>query len=208
MTLDINKFDAIIFDLGGVIINLDPNATIAAFARISGKSPLEISNAYENADFFKDYEIGALSDSEFRNEIRKSLGINASDQVIDEAWNAMLLDIPFNRIAALQKLKKDYKLFVMSNTNHIHIRKFNKIFDNLNTGDHFTAYIDKVYYSQEIGTRKPNVNAWTPILAEYKIKANRTLFIDDRLDNIEAAKALGIQTFHNQELDDWLSLLK
>lgn len=208
MTLDINKFDAIIFDLGGVIINLDPNATIAAFARLSGKSALEISNAYENADFFKDYEIGALSDSEFRNEIRKSLEINASDQVIDEAWNAMLLNIPFNRITAFKQLKKDYKLFVMSNTNHIHIRKFNKIFDSLNTGDQFTAYFDKVYYSQEIGARKPNANAWTPILAEYKLKANRALFIDDRLDNIEAAKTLAIQTFHNQELDDWLSLLK
>jgi putative hydrolase of the HAD superfamily len=208
MTLDINKIDAIIFDLGGVIINLDTNATVAAFAKLSGKSFEEISNAYEKADFFKTYEVGAISDAEFRAAIRKSLDITASDQLIDEAWNAMLLEIPFSRISAFKKLKKDFKLFVMSNTNHIHIRKFNEIFEALNTGDHFTDYFDKVYYSQEIAARKPNSNAWTPILAEYNLEAQRALFIDDRLDNIEAAKKLGLLTFHNQELNDWLSLLR
>ena len=208
MTLDINKIDAIIFDLGGVIINLDTNATLAAFSRISNKSTDEISNAYEQVDFFKDYEIGAISDAEFRAAIRKSLDITASDQLIDEAWNAMLLDIPFSRIKAFKKLRKEFKLFVMSNTNHIHIRKFNEIFESLNTGAHFKDYFDKVYYSQEIGARKPNANAWTPILEEYNLEAQRALFIDDRLDNIEAAKKLGLQTFHNQELNDWLSLLK
>ena len=208
MTLDINKIDAIIFDLGGVIINLDTNATVVAFAQISGMSLEEISNAHEHADFFKAYEIGAISDAEFRTEIRKSLDINTSDQQIDMAWNAMLLEIPFSRITAFKKLRKNFKLFVMSNTNHIHIRKFNEIFESLNTGAHFKDYFDKVYYSQEIGARKPNANAWTPILEEYNLEAQRALFIDDRLDNIEAAKKLGLQTFHNQELNDWLSLLK
>ncbi len=208
MTVDINKIDAIIFDLGGVIINLDTNATVKAFAHLSNKSIDDISIAYANANFFKDYEIGAISDAQFRNEIRKSLGINASDELIDEAWNAMLLEIPLNRIAAFKKLKEHFKLFVMSNTNDIHIRKFDEIFSELNTGTTFRAYFDKVYYSQDIGARKPNAGAWTPILEEYKLDANRALFIDDRLDNIQAASNLGMQTFQNQRLDDWLTLLK
>jgi glucose-1-phosphatase len=208
MTVDINNIDAIIFDLGGVIINLDTKATVTAFAQLSNKSIDEISIAYENANFFKAYEIGTISDAQFRTEIRKSLDINSSDELIDEAWNAMLLEIPFSRIAAFIKLRKDFKLFVMSNTNHIHIRKFNEIFEQLNTGRPFLEYFNKVYYSQEIGARKPNSNAWAPILDEFNLEAKRALFIDDRLDNIEAATKLGIQTFHNQKLDDWLTLLK
>lgn len=207
MTLDIDKFDAIIFDLGGVIINLDPNATIIAFAQLSGKSPDEIAFAYENSEFFKQYEIGSLSDEEFRASIRNSLQINASDQLIDNAWNAMLLEIPINRLDAFKQLKRDFRLFVMSNTNDIHIRKFNGVFNELSSGNEFKTYFDKVYYSQEIGARKPNANAWTPILKENKLEANRVLFIDDRLDNIKAAHSLGIQTLHNKNLDDWLSIL-
>ena len=208
MTVEINKIEAIIFDLGGVIINLDINATIEAFSALSNKSKAEIVEAYEKAEFFKEYEIGAISDAEFRQAIRHELNIQATDDQIDVAWNAMLKDIPISRIKAFESLRMKYKLFVMSNTNHIHIRKFNEIFDELNSGKSFVDHFDKVYFSQEIGVRKPNANAWTPILEDFNLAPEKALFIDDRSDNIEAAEKLGLKTFHNQQLNDWLAILK
>ena len=178
------------------------------FAELSDKSFTEVLTKYEEAEFFNDYETGGISDAQFRSAIKNELSITASDIQIDEAWNAMLLQVPVSRIEAFNVLRSRYKLFVLSNTNDIHIKKFYEIFDHLDSGCPFQAYFDKVYYSQEIGTRKPNATAWTPILNEYNLSPERTLFIDDRLDNIQAAEKLGLMTFLNKNLDDWLTVLE
>ena len=205
---DINNIDAIIFDLGGVIIGLDPNATINAFAQLSSKTSAAIENLYESAPLFKQYEIGAMSDSAFRDGIRHLLSIECEDELIDAAWNAMLLGISQERLDAMEMLKAHCQLFVMSNTNHIHIEKFDQILAGVNNLKTFKDYFDKVYFSHELGARKPHATAFTPIINEYNLDPTKTLFIDDRADNIQAASALGLKTFQNVGLNDWLKLIE
>jgi hypothetical protein len=114
----------IIFDLGGVIINLDPAATAKAFVKL-GLSDWD--NQYSQAKqsgLFDEYDKGKISDAEFRSGLRTFLPENVSDQQIDDAWNAMLLDIPPKRLELLSAVRKDHRIFLLSNTNFIHVKAF------------------------------------------------------------------------------------
>jgi len=206
MVLRPDKIKVIIFDLGGVIIDLDTEATINAFSRLGNKSQAEISKLYTEANFFKEYETGRISDNEFRAHLNNALEISATDKQLDQAWNLMLGDIDIKRVKMLESLSKQYQLFVMSNTNHIHIKAFDQIFARLGTGRLFKEYFEKVYFSQVIGQRKPNAAAWTIILDEYRLDPEEVLFIDDRLGNIDAAASLGMQVFQNKNVNDWLGI--
>lgn len=117
----------LVFDLGGVILNLDTGKTFEAFASLSGKPVTELKVAASQTSFFNDYEKGLLSDSQFREELKSFLGQSLSDQQIDQAWNAMLLDLPQKKLALLEELRKTHRLFLLSNTNNIHLQCFNQI---------------------------------------------------------------------------------
>ncbi|MGW8123593.1 HAD family hydrolase [Roseivirga echinicomitans] len=208
MRPDLSNIDAIIFDLGGVIINLDEAATIKAFAEISGRTENEVLELSKTAEFFKLYETGQIDDPTFRAHLRESLNVFSEDNVLDGAWNAMLGQIPMYRLHKLEALSEKYKLFVMSNTNDIHARFFLKLVDLISPNKSFHEYFTEVYFSQEVGERKPNFGAWQPILNDHKLDASRTLFIDDKLENIQAAMAMGMNGFHNITPDDWLNVME
>src|SRR5688572_9759964 len=104
----------IIFDLGGVIINLSVERTYQAFAALSGLSLPEINKIVHQASFFHEYESGGISDADFRDRLRESLKISVSDPEIDDAWNAMLLDIPVERIQLLEQLRKEFNILLLS----------------------------------------------------------------------------------------------
>lgn len=208
MKPDLSEIDAIIFDLGGVIINLDESATLKAFSDLSGKSLTEIRELSKTSEFFKQYEIGEIDDPTFRAHLRESLNTLAEDNILDGAWNAMLGQIPMYRLRKLEKLAKKYKLFVMSNTNDIHARFFLRLVDLISPNKNFYDYFTQVYFSQEVGERKPNLGAWQPILNDHKLDASRVVFIDDKLENIEAAMRLGMNGFHNISPDDWVDVFE
>jgi len=205
MQPDFSKIKNVIFDLGGVIIDLDESATKKAFATLFNKSESEISE-FANASFFKDYETGKIDDPTFRAEIREAFEFTGEESQIDAAWNAMLGKIDKDKIDLFDKMETNYSLFVMSNTNDIHIRFFNKLFERVSGGRSFNSFFKEVYLSQEIGERKPNPGAWQVILNGHQLSAETCLFIDDKLENIEAAAQLGIQTFHNKSPRDWMEL--
>lgn len=207
MKPDLSKIDAIIFDLGGVIINLDESATLKAFSDLSGKPLNEIRELSKTSEFFKQYEIGAIDDPTFRAHLRETLNTFAEDDILDGAWNAMLGQIPMQRLRKLEKLAKKYQLFVMSNTNDIHARFFLRLVDLISPNKSFHDYFTEVYFSQEVGERKPNHGAWQPILNDHQLDASRVLFIDDKLENIEAAMRLGMNGFHNISPDDWVEVI-
>jgi putative hydrolase of the HAD superfamily len=207
MKPDLSKIEAIIFDLGGVIINLDESATLKAFSDLSGKSLTEIKAISTKEKFFRRYEIGEIDDPTFRAHLRDSLEILAEDDILDGAWNAMLGQIPMQRLRKLEKLAKKYQLFVMSNTNDIHARFFLRLVDLISPNKSFHDYFTEVYFSQEVGERKPNPGAWQPILSDHQLDANRVLFIDDKLENIEAAMLLGMNGFHNISPNDWVEVI-
>lgn len=206
MATEISNISYIIFDLGGVIIDLDTEATYRAFSEISGK-PLEmVKSLAAEAEFFKTYERGEIDDPTFRAHLREELEFTGSEALLDEAWNAMLGPIAKERFAKLESLSNDYDLFVMSNTNEIHVRRFLNIAKYTSPNKGFHDYFKQVYLSQEVGARKPEPLAWQVILNDHQLEATKGLFIDDNASNIEAAAKLGLQVYHNKNVNDWMKL--
>ncbi len=185
----------IIFDLGGVILDLNLNAAYQAFSELSGLPEEEVIQRTQGLLLFEDYETGAISSGTFRQNLNQLLEMQASDVEIDQAWCAMLGEIPAYRLELVARLRKSYRTFILSNTNEIHVNQFDGILQqaggNSQLGDHF----EKVYYSHEMGLRKPNIEIYQTVLLEQSIAASETLFIDDTLANLKGAEELDIRTF-------------
>ena len=193
----IQDVQSIIFDLGGVIIDID---TKRSFQRLSsfyaGDKPEE-SLLSEHVDLFLNFEKGLISVAEFREGIRQlTENADLSDTLIDEAWNEMLLQIPKERFQVLERIRDQYQLFVLSNTNAIHVPAFNKIVEQTSGKADIAHFFDKVYFSHEMQKRKPEPAIYQQVLYENQLLPEKTLFIDDRLENIAAASSLGMQVFH------------
>lgn len=186
----------IIFDLGGVIIDIDYHKTSEAFLKL-GASNFDASFTQSEQDaLFDQYEIGKISSEIFRTSLQKKLSINVNDQEFDNAWNAMLLDIPQQRLNYIKSLKSHYKLFLFSNTNDIHLTEVFNICQKQNGFNSFEGYFDKEYYSNIYGKRKPNSSAFSSILTENQLNASETLFVDDSIQHILGAKQAGLHTMH------------
>lgn len=183
----------IIFDLGGVIINLDTQRTASEMKEL-GFDDFEKSYSLLNqTNLFDLLEKGLLTPDQFRMEIRKHISSTVSDVQIDEAWSAMLLDFPKERIELIQKTKSKYRTFLLSNTNKIHFDKYNSDFNTV-YGFSFNSLFEKAYYSFEIGHRKPDLDIYKHVLKHSNLIPDETLFIDDSEANIRTAKTLGVQT--------------
>jgi putative hydrolase of the HAD superfamily len=196
----------IIFDLGGVIINLSVEKTHQAFADLSGFSVDEINTLVHEVTFFHDYEKGMIQDADFRNHLRQSLKISADDARIDKAWNAMLLDIPMERIRLLEQLAGEYKLYLLSNTNNIHLQSFNAQVHQLTGFPALDQYFDQAYYSHLLKMRKPDLEIYEHVLQTNGLIPHETIFLDDNKDNLTGANKAGIKTFHVQQPDQLFSL--
>ena len=188
------KIEAIIFDLGGVILNIDYNLTRIAFEKAGIKNFHEMYSQSNADDLFSKLETGKISENDFYTELNKRTGLYLPTTEIESAWNAMLLTFRETSLDFLDTLKPKYKVFLLSNTNHIHLNAFNKIYLEKQREKPFEEFFDKAYYSCKIGLRKPNADIYKFVLGENKLDADTTLFVDDSAQNIEAAKALGMQT--------------
>ena len=186
----------IIFDLGGVIIDLDYNLTSKAFNQLGVHDFNEVYSQSKQDHLFDDFDIGKISSDEFRCILKKKLGIEVNDEKFDIAWNAMLLDIPKQRLDFIKELGKNYNVFLLSNTNDIHLKEVFNICQRQNGFSTFEGYFSKEYYSNQLGMRKPNPEAFNAILAENKIEARETLFIDDTLPHVLGARRVGLHAIH------------
>lgn len=201
-----SNYKNLIFDLGGVLLNLSLQRTFDAFARLANISPDTVSKTYHQHPEFIAFERGELTDAEFRAALRKLLSITATDSELDACWNAMLVDIPMERLQLLEKLRNRFQLFLLSNTNSIHERHFNRIV-NRNTGhSSLEPFFHKAYFSHAVKMRKPDREIYEYVLSESNIIAFETLFLDDSLMNLEGAQQLGIKTYHVHHPDHILSL--
>jgi putative hydrolase of the HAD superfamily len=185
----------LIFDLGGVLINLDTQRTVHAFAGLAGVPPLELMQRL-NEPFFNAFEKGEISEAEFRSRLREALGLSCTDEAIDQAWNAMLLDIPPTRLFLLQRLAVYHRLFLLSNTNGIHYRCFQAQVKNTFGDESLQVYFERAYFSHELKMRKPDAEIYEYVLADAGIQPAETLFLDDNETNLAGARRVGIQTFH------------
>jgi len=198
----------IIFDLGGVIINLSVDATVKKFSKLTGLSEETLYQKLIKSDLFKEHEKGTVSDKDFRDRVRSILDVTCTDGEIDESWNAMLLDVPNERIELLKHLKKRYRLFLLSNTNEIHLLRFTQTFAALQGNPSLDNLFEKVYYSHRMSMRKPDREIFEFVLNENALVANQTLFLDDNIDNLNGAASVGIKTFHVQQPDSLFSLFE
>lgn len=206
--MDLSTIKNIIFDLGGVVINLDTRATFDGFAAISRYTDWS-QNSIDEVDLFLDYEKGTISSEEFRAGIREMTGnADLADEQIDKIWNSMLLDIPLARLELLLQLSEKYRLFVLSNTNAIHVPALNKIVENVSGKPNIHAFFEKVYFSYEVKMRKPEREIYEHVLNDSQLKSEETLFLDDKEENLVAAQAVGIQTGQITSQLDILSFFK
>jgi len=183
----------IIFDLGGVIINLDNQRTTDAFVSLGLKNIREYFGHGHAASFFKDYEVGRITDRQFIDAIRETGGLTASDQAIIDGWNALLLDFPAERIGLLKQLRKSYRIFLFSNTNALHLAALQRIYTRTFRSGSLEDLFEKTYYSHLLGMRKPDKASYEYILKENGLEGRETLFVDDAIINVEGAEQAGLK---------------
>ena len=201
MTIIANKYKNIIFDLGGVLLNIDHTRTAKAFYSFGLTDFSTLFSAAQQKHLFDLYEKGLISSKNFRNQIKTYCNNSIDDATIDMAWNAMLLDLPPERLRLLQILKNTHRTFLLSNTNDIHIETFNAYLQKSFGIADLSGYFEKIYLSYKLGMRKPDTEIFEFVLSENNLVSNETLFIDDSIQHIEGAKKLGIQTY-------WLDVKK
>ncbi|WP_340111608.1 HAD family hydrolase [Maribellus mangrovi] len=189
----------IIFDLGNVLLNLDFDATIKAFHKL-GLSGTAVTPKQAYADpVFYQLETGRISPEEFRIRVRELLqNPEATDQQIDDAWYAMIRDIPAKRVQALQKLRVYYKIYLFSNTNAIHISRL-LIWFQKEYGFDLPSLFEKDFYSHEIHARKPEIEAFEKVIKLSGVQPEETLFVDDLVENTQAAEKVGLKTLWLRE---------
>ncbi|HLO38869.1 MAG TPA: HAD family phosphatase, partial [Lacibacter sp.] len=188
---------AIIFDLGGVLLDIDFKLSEKAFAELGVTNFADFFNQFHSNDLFRKLETG-MDDALFYNDFRSGTGLQLSDEQIRDAWNALLMDYRPESVAILPQLREKYKLYLLSNTNEIHLQEFQRRYEIWKPGELFDDLFDAAYYSHRIGHRKPNASAFEYVLEKHNLIAIETLFIDDSINNIESAQQLGLQTIHLQ----------
>ncbi len=194
----------IIFDLGGVLLGIDAQRSIKAFEDLGMPQLIKAGGWGYNHPVFLDMEAGKLTDDEFRNGIRQLLPKQVENDEIDAAWCAMILNYFPERIELINRLSKDYRVYLFSNTNAIHIRHFHGLFSQT-FGHSLSDLFVKDYYSSEIGLRKPAIESFNYVLNDAGLKAEETLFVDDSDANVESAKKTGMSTIWLTPESDLLS---
>ena len=180
----------LIFDFGNVLIEIDPARSIEAFQTLGAQADLHL-----DADFFHDFETGAITATEFRRALRSQLRWASADSSIDSAWNALLLEIPPKTLHVLRSLRaQGYQLALLSNTNPIHIDEVRRRLGPFGYGE-FARCFERIFYSYEMGFRKPDPAIYAVVDRELGITSPaEVLFIDDNAANIASAAASGWRT--------------
>ncbi len=189
-----NQITTLIFDFGGVLINLDLPKCIDNLKNTGFENVDKYLSNFGQKDFFLKFENGQINTTQFRAEIRKNTSGALADETIDAAWCSFLCDIPSEKISMLKELRKKYRLLLLSNTNPLHIEvSARKALEPYNTS--LVELFDKCYLSYEMGLTKPSEDIFAALLSDAKVTAQECMFLDDGLKNIETAKSMGFATY-------------
>ena len=184
----------IIFDLGEVIIDVNPQRTLDAFSKFGGEKLNEIYADAAHNGIFHDFECGRVDADVFFKSLLKKLNIHTESSFYENAWNAMLGIIPAERVLLLKRLKQRYRTFLLSNTNHVHMASINRYFSETYGEPSLKDFFEKEYYSYKVGFRKPDAAIFSLVLNENNLLPRETLFLDDVDENLAGAARLGIKT--------------
>ena len=203
--IDLKGTETIIFDLGEVIIDLDSKRVIDQFQKHSDKSAEDIIRLISNSQDLIDYEVGKMTDVEFCQVVNELLSIELSQASFEAIWNSFLGIIKLDKLYLMLDLKEKFNVLILSNTNAIHQRAFDR-----RVGEHIPSktmadMVHTAYYSHELGLRKPDPHIYQKVIDLQNLNPAKTIFFDDRLENITAAQDSGIQaiqvTYSDQILD-------
>jgi putative hydrolase of the HAD superfamily len=202
-------YDTVLIDLGGVLIDVDYMAAANAFAQQGFSDFGALYGKAKQDHLFDGFETGAISPTEFRQRIRDILGAPLPDGQIDACWNAMLGNIPPERIELVKRLKERYQVLLLSNTNAIHVPAFEAIVARGSGIADFKSLFHGAYYSCEIGLRKPDAAAFHYVLDRHHSDPARTLFVDDSIQHVEGARQAGLDAVHlDLDKEDVVGLVK
>jgi HAD superfamily hydrolase (TIGR01509 family) len=193
--MNLNETKAIIFDLGGVILNLDYSLTIDKFKKLGITDFETLYSQASQQSLFDDLETGKISTQTFVNSLLPFLprGVTANEVV--HAWNAMILDFPTERLTLLEKLRTKYKIYLLSNTNEIHEQVVRRVLSKVSDKG-LEDYFDQTFLSHQVGLRKPNADIFKYVCDKADLIPSQTLFIDDTLQHIEGARLVGLRVHH------------
>jgi putative hydrolase of the HAD superfamily len=200
------NYKNIIFDLGQVVLNIDFDATPEAFRKFGFNDFTDLYSRARQVSLFDNLETGRITPDEFRTNLLNLINLHLSFHDIENAWNAMILDFPPNRIKFLEDLRNKYRIFLLSNTNKIHFDFFSRNFKQTYKYD-FSRLFEKMYLSFQLGLRKPDKRIFEFVLNDSNLLPGETLFIDDTLEHINSAVSCGINVIHlkpGEEINDIL----
>lgn len=204
---DLKNIKNIIFDFGNVLLNINPALTAEAFKKLGIKDESDFFGGRSSIELMVKYERGQATSEEFIQAISASVSDKVTSEQIIDAWNALLLDFPSKRVELLQQLRSDYRLFLLSNTNQIHFEKYTQQFQAI-YGYPLESLFEKMWFSHQIGLSKPDTAVFEFVLKDKNLNPAETLFIDDTLMHVEAARKSGIYGWHLTQGSDVCEILK
>lgn len=201
----LSNIKSIIFDIGGVLVDLNFDRCIDSFNAIGFKDAKDMVSCYHPAAFFGEMERGEITTDQFLNEIRKASGQELSNDAIRSAYGSLLSGIPIDKLRLIKSLRdRGYKIYALSNISELLMVPISKYFeaDSLTMDDYF----DKMYLSYQMGVMKPNPKIYEMLIADSGITPSQTLFIDDGEKNIAAAREFGLQVYLAEAGEDFSHL--
>jgi putative hydrolase of the HAD superfamily len=202
------RFKTLIFDLGDVIIDIDYLVTIGEFQKLAKVDFSHLVSYNKQHHLFDKFETGHITAQQFRDELKQYLKDETSDEDINRAWNSILFGYPEQKIRLLQQLKPRYHTLALSNINEIHLASINEAARSKFGLEHFESLFHKAYYSNLVGYRKPDKEIYELVLKMENINPTETFFVDDKAENVEAAKTLGLNAYQLKERDKLIDLLQ
>lgn len=205
----LSDIDAVLLDLGGVLLYLEPERQLREMSALFGAEYRSYIEGRDGDASHQDFERGALSASEFRDALSRALGADPAQTEFESASSSIIGPFISANVETVARLRGKVRLFLLSNTNALHAPQFEAQFEReCPSHGRFRNFFEFAHYSHELGARKPDAAAFQAVLDRHKLTASRVLFVDDNRANIDAAKALGIHTYFtvmNSALPDFES---
>lgn len=199
-----DEVEAIILDFGGVLYNIDYDAPARAFEALGMQNFKEIYSQAAQTDLFDRLEVGSISNDDFLKALQQYTPDGTTIEEVLHAWNVILLDIPKYRIDFVHRLKSRYRMFLLSNTNAIHVEAFERDIDETMGLDYFRSAFEQIHYSNVLGKKKPYPETYLHVCALHGLDPAKTLFIDDSVQHVRGALKAGLFSYHlevqNEEL--------
>jgi putative hydrolase of the HAD superfamily len=191
--LEYHDKSILIFDLGGVILNLDLEGAFKKFSEVMSGEIHGLKHAYEAYPFIRQYEVGRIETTDFQDQFIQILEDGITRAAFTELWNSMLVNIPAERIEWILRLKDAYQVVLLSNTNAMHIDRVGEIMKRDTDHPDLESIFEKTYYSYEIGLRKPDAECYQYVLDDLGAVPENCVLFDDSPQNLESSESMGIQ---------------